>query len=231
MNIAITRHVLERHALPRSSVIYYGIEAPLGEDIGTSSAANTSGSVCFAYVGRFVSEKGIPILLQAARMLKKEAHQFEVLLIGDGPQRPRLEAIISSEHLENCVRITGYLTGPALANALRDVRVVVMPSIWEETAGLAAIEQMIRGRLVIASRIGGLAEVVDDVGLQFPPGNPEALADCMRRVIQNASIIDSIGPKARVRACQLFPRARMVEEHAIAYRKIVHGGTKRLEQY
>ncbi len=229
MNIAITRQVLERHALPRSSVIYYGVEAPLGEDVGIHSAVNASGTICFAYVGRFVPEKGIPILLQAARTLKTQGHQFEVRLIGDGPERPRLDAIIGAEHLEDCVRITGYLTGAALANALSDVRVVVMPSVWEETAGLAAIEQMMRGRLVIASRIGGLSEVVGDAGLQFPPGNAEALAECMIRVMQDTSIIGSIGLKARKRALQLFPRARMVEEHATAYREIVRGESKRYE--
>jgi glycogen(starch) synthase len=217
MNLAISHHVLERHGLPRSSVVYYGIEDPLGKDTNPPPAAKTAGKVCFAYVGRFFPEKGIAILLRAAGMLRGEGREFEVRLIGDGPQRAKLEEIIEANHLGSCVRITGYLTGDAMANALRDVRVVVMPSVCEETAGLAAIEQMMRGRLVIASRIGGLAEVVDDAGLQFSPGDAEALADCMRRVIQDASIVDSIGPKARVRARKLFLRARMVEEHARVY--------------
>jgi glycogen(starch) synthase len=230
MNLGISHHVLERHGLPRSSVVYYGIEDPLAKDANPSPAANISGKVCFAYVGRFFPEKGIAILLRAAGMLMGEGCEFEVRLIGDGPQRPKLEEIIKANHLSSCVRITGYLTGEALANALHDVRVVVMPSVCEETAGLAAIEQMMRGRLVIASRIGGLAEVVDDAGLQFPPGNAEALADCMRKVMQAPSIIDSIGVKARGRALQLFPRARMVEEHAIAYRKIVRRGSKSLKR-
>jgi len=228
-NLAISHHVLERHELPRSSVVYYGIEDPLGNGTVDSPAANASGKLCFAYVGRFFPEKGIAILLRAAGMLRKEGCEFEVRLIGDGPQRPKLQEIIEANHLGSCVRITGYLTGAALADVLRDVRVVVMPSVCEETAGLAAIEQMMRGRLVIASRIGGLAEVVGDAGLQFPLGNAEALADCMRRVMQDPSIIDSSGLKARERARQLFLRARMVEGHAIAYREIVRGGSKRME--
>jgi glycosyltransferase involved in cell wall biosynthesis len=218
MNLAISRHVLERHGLPRSSVVYYGIEDPLGKDTVPSPAVHGTGKLCFAYVGRFFPEKGIAILLQAAGMLRGEGREFEVRLIGDGPQRPQLEELIEANRLGSCVRITGYLTGAALVDALRDVRVVVMPSVCEETAGLAAIEQMMRGRLVMASRIGGLAEVVDDVGLQFPSGNAEALADCMRKVMQDASLIDSIGPKARERALQLFSRARMIQDHASVYR-------------
>ena len=220
INIAIARHGLERHALPRSSVIYYGIEDPFGQDMGSPPALDTPGGVCFAFVGRFVPEKGIPILLQAAKILKEEGYQFEVLLIGDGPQRARLEATISSAQLKNCVRITGYLTGPALTNALREVRVVVMPSIWEETAGLAAIEQMMRGRLVIASDIGGLCEIVGDAGLKSLPGNADSLAECMRRVLRDASLIDSLGGKARDRSLRLFARGRMIDEHARVYHQV-----------
>jgi glycogen(starch) synthase len=216
-NVAISRHVLERHALPRSRVVYYGLEDPISNHGVDSSSAKGAEKICFAYVGRLVPEKGIPILLQASRRLIKEGPQFEVRLIGDGPGRPELQAIIERAGLEGCVRITGYLTGAALADALRDVRVVVMPSIWEETAGLAVIEQMMRGRLVIASGIGGLSEVVGEAGLTYPPGNADALADCMRRVLQEPSLIDSLGSSARERALDLFLRSRMIESHARLY--------------
>src|ERR1700680_2198041 len=93
-----------------------------------------------------------------------------------------------------------------------------IPSTWEETAGLAAIEQMMRGRLVIAADIGGLAEVVGDTGLKFAPGNAVSLADCLRSVIENPALIGSYGEKARARALQLFQRSKMIIEHAQIYR-------------
>jgi glycosyltransferase involved in cell wall biosynthesis len=222
MNIAITKHVLERHALPRSSVIYYGIENSLPKD--SRPAIRASEKVCFAYVGRLVAEKGIPILLEAARALKEECESFEVLLIGDGPERLKLEAIIARDGLENCVRFTGMITGGALTDALCNVHVVVMPSIWEETAGLAAIEQMLRGRMVIAADIGGLGEIVDDAGLKFMPGSASDLAECMKRVLRNTSLITTIGSKSRERALHLFARHRMIEEHARAYHQVLGEG-------
>jgi glycosyltransferase involved in cell wall biosynthesis len=91
--------------------------------------------------------------------------------------------------------------------------------MWEETAGLAAIEQMMRGRLVIAADIGGLAEVLGDTGLKFVPGNTASLADCLRSVIENPALISSYGDKARNRALQLFKRSRMIAEHAQIYRQ------------
>lgn len=222
-NIAISQHVRERHALPEFRVIYYGIEDGRASSAAPHPGGVNSESLRFAYVGRFVPEKGIPILLEAARMLREEGKEFEVLLVGDGPERPRLEAQIARDGLERCVRIMGFLRDTALAGALGEIQVVVMPSVWEETAGLSAIEQMMRGRLVIASRIGGLAEVVGDAGLLCEPGNARALADCMRSVLYNTSLIEQLGGKARERALQLFQRRRMIDEHVRAYQDVFHG--------
>jgi glycosyltransferase involved in cell wall biosynthesis len=202
-------------------VVYYGIDDPLAKGNLGFSAANPKDRMSFAFVGRFVPEKGIPILLQAARQLISEGEAFEIRLIGDGPERTMLDRFITRDKLANHVRITGYLTGAAFADALRDVRVVVMPSVWEETAGLAAIEQMMRGRLVIASNIGGLSEVVGSTGLCFPPGDPIALADCMRRVLHEPALVDALGREARARAQVLFARPTMIAEHAAVYRTLV----------
>lgn len=221
VNLAITQHSLRRHALPRSSVIYYGIEDPSAHS--SQSGLDFAGlpTVCFAFVGRFVQEKGIPVLLEAARILLAEGHTFEVRLIGDGPERPRIEEIIVGQNLSACVHITGFLNGEALTESLRDVHVVVMPSVWEETAGLAAIEQMMRGRLVIASALGGLREVVGPGGLTFPAGDASALAEHMRAVLQNATLPETLGRNARERALELFLRGRMIVEHVDIYRRVV----------
>ena len=217
-NVAISEHVLKRHALPRSSVVYYGIENLSGEE--PSSSSRVSGKMCFAYVGRLVPEKGLPVLLEAAQILQIEGCEFEILLIGDGPERAKLEACIERTGLSSFVSITGFLQGAAFAEMLSRVHVVVMPSVWEETAGLAAIEQMMRGRLVIASRIGGLGEVVGDAGLTCLPGNAEDLARCMREVLQDPSKATAIGREARERARNLFLRGRMIADHARLYLEV-----------
>jgi len=220
-NLAITKHVLERHKLPRAQVVYYGIGDPFGMENSSIPEVKGSGKVCFAFVGRFVPEKGIPIFLKAARLLMKEGYAFEVRLIGDGPERAKIESIIKRDELDDYVRITGYLAGAPLAEALKDVSVVVMPSIWEETAGLAAIEQMMRGRLVIASEIGGLSEIVGNTGLCFPAGNADALAERMKTVLRVPALSDSMGQQARQRALHLFARHRMIEEHAGIYAELL----------
>jgi len=218
-NISVTQHVLERQALPRSVVILHGIADSTTLEPPRAPSVGDAGRISFGYVGRFVSEKGIELLLDSARLLKQEKLDFEIQLIGDGPERPKLEEKIARDQLESCVRITGFLTGAAFSEALQNIRVIVMPSVWEETAGLAAMEQMMRGRLVIAAQIGGLGEVVGDSALTFPPGNAEALANCMRKVLRDPSLINSLGSKARSRALACFRHARMIEEHANVYRE------------
>jgi glycosyltransferase involved in cell wall biosynthesis len=112
-----------------------------------------------------------------------------------------------------------------LAQALARVHVVVMPSVWEETAGLAAMEHMMRGRLVIASKIGGLLETIGDAGIACLPANAEDLARCMREVLRDRSLLATLGRKGRERAQSLFLRDRMIADHVGIYQEIVRRDT------
>ena len=214
-NVAVTGHVDLRQKLPHTKVVYHGIE----DRLPNPDQPIPSQKLRIAYVGRLVPEKGIPVLLEAGKILKAEGCDFEIRIIGDGSERAKLQEIIRRDHLEPFTSITGFLTGDAFERALQDISVVVMPSTCEETAGLAAIEQMMDGHLVIAADIGGLTEVVGDTGLKFVPGNAASLADCLRTIIENPALIGSFGEKARSRALQMFPRSKMLTEHAQIYRQ------------
>ena len=219
-NLAISPHVTDRlSSVFHSQVVYYGIEDPRPQIVPKGVGPGFVSRICFAYVGRFVSEKGIPVLLDAARQVLSEGLTFDLLLIGDGPDREKLQNRILKNGLDSCTRITGFLQGAALNDVLENVHAVVMPSICEETAGLAAIEQMMRGRLVIASSIGGLANVVGDTGMLFTPRDAAALASCIKAVIREPELIVQFGGKARQRALELFTYPRMLEEHAQVYRR------------
>jgi glycosyltransferase involved in cell wall biosynthesis len=214
-NIAPSHHVALRQGLPQTIVISHGVQDPLNKMEAMAQSRAINGT--FAYLGRMVVEKGVSVLLDATRLLRAEGREVRVLLIGDGPERPRLEEQIAASHLESCVRITGFLSGAALQNELRDVRAVVIPTIMEETAGLAALEQMARGRLVIASAVGGLREIVEGAGLTFPPGDSLALAHAMRRTLDEPSLVSSLAVLARQRVLQSFSFDAMTNAHARVY--------------
>ena len=97
----------------------------------------------------------------------------------------------------------------------------MIPSTWEEVAGLVALEQMMQGRLVIAADVGGLGETVNGFGLKFPPGDIEALKSCMCQAIEDPSLSIRIRRKARANAITSFSQERMVEEHYRLYRRIL----------
>jgi glycosyltransferase involved in cell wall biosynthesis len=222
VNLAVSRHVMARQALPHSETIYHGIEIANLTMADLTGAERENSKPRFAYVGRFVPEKGISILLRAAGLLAKEGRDFELLLVGDGTLRTEIEQEIEREGIRERVTITGFLERAEVGAALKGVLAVVVPSVWEEAAGLSAMEQMMRGRLVIASDIGGLGEMVGEGGLTFPPGNANALAERMRRVLENPVLVKDVGSRARLRALEFFQSQRMIEEHAKVYRRVMH---------
>lgn len=219
VNASITQHVDRRLQLPRSRTVYYGIPDLRSE--GISLLPDSSAPVCFGFVGRLVEEKGLVVLLKAASRIRQRGFDFRLRFIGDGPQRAELEEFVGQNGLRSQVTFMGSLQGEAFRKATADVAVVIMPSIVEETAGLAAIEQMMRGRLVIASDIGGLSEVVGETGLKFSPGNAEELASRMERVVQEPAIVHELGARARQRSLTLFSEPRMIQEHLDLYREVL----------
>ncbi len=82
--------LIDRQKFRRTKVVYHGIEDPLPNP----GRLIPSQKLCIAYVGRLVPEKGIPVLLEAGKILKAEGHDLEIRLIGDGSERPKLENFI-----------------------------------------------------------------------------------------------------------------------------------------
>ncbi len=217
-NVTISDHVAARLKLPRSRTIYYGVK--VAPPVIRTDRQLPSSIAQVAYVGRLVTEKGLPILLQAAKSLRDKGEEFQLTFIGDGPERSHLEELTKGHGLGDRVAFTGDLRGADLERAASKVDVVVMPSICEETAGLAAIEQMMRGRTVVASDIGGLSEVVGDAGWKFPPGDADALCDRLVDVLEHPQEAAVMGRRAREYALQRFAVDRMVEEHLSLYCEI-----------
>lgn len=220
-NIAITGHVDSRLRLPRSRTIYHGVSAMELAPTSSATAADQNGAVCFAYAGRFVREKGLLLLVQAAASLEREGYSFRLKFIGDGPERKNLESAVRSHELLDRTSFTGMLGPSDLQRETTDVTALVMPSVWEETAGLAAMEQMMRAKALIVSEIGGLSEVVGDAGLKFPPGNAQALASCMRRLIEDPQLAAELGQRAHERAEHLFEQDRMIARHLRLYETLL----------
>ena len=217
-NVGPSRHIARRGALPNTEVISHGVPPPAVLPV---YVRNHGEPVCFAYVGRLVIEKGVPVLLQAACQLAQKGLDFRVRILGDGPERHNLENASHQLGLGNRVEFLGSVPMERVPEALGRADAIVMPSVWEDVAPLVAIEQMMRGKLVIASDIGGLGEEIADAGLTFPAGDVTALANCLKRVVERPETVAEFGKAARTRALELFNSDRMVQGHVSIYRKVM----------
>jgi glycosyltransferase involved in cell wall biosynthesis len=201
------------------STVYHGISPGLRPDNPPPAPADHShsSSSTFAYQGRLVSTKGVGILLEAAEQLRSANYEFHLKIIGDGPESTFLKT--EAVKLNRQVEFLGHVADNGLEDVLTDVAAVVMPSLGGEVFGLVAAENMLRGKLLIVSDIGALQEVVGDTGLVFRTGDADALAACMREVIEKPSLAGTLGSAARLRAVQVFNRDSMIQGHVALYRK------------
>ena len=213
LNVAVSDHVRRRIALPGTQVVRNGV--PDVVPIPATSYGVTDPTHSFAYVGRLVTEKGLPVLVEAASILKKRGRAFRILIIGDGPERIALQNRVSSLNLDERVVFVGFLRGDELDRAMARVTALVMPSICEDAAPFSVLEQMMRGRLIIGSNLGGLAEEIGSSGLTFTPGDATALADQMERVIAQPDMVAVLGKSARERALQAYTLERMLHDYRL----------------
>lgn len=127
------------------------------------------------FVGRLAAVKGVPVLFEAMALALNSRPDLRLTLIGDGPERAALEA--EAMPLGDAVRFVGYQSQDAVALALKHTDALVLPS-FAEGVPVVLMEAMAAGLPVIATRIAGIPELVQDgiSGLLVPPGDADALA-------------------------------------------------------
>lgn len=147
------------------------------------------------YAGRLSREKGLVTLLRALAF----APRVRLVIAGDGELKPELESLVETLGLEARVSFAGYKSGEELHALVRDARFTVIPSEWYENLPYAALESFALGTAAVASRIGGLPEIVRDgeTGLTFPPGDASAMARAMETLWDDPASATAMGRNAR----------------------------------
>ncbi len=149
-----------------------------------------------AFAGRLSPEKGIETLITASRLTA-----LPVKIAGDHASMP--EAV---EAAPPNMQFMGQLRKDQLGGFYRGARFSVVPSIWHEPFGLVLVEAMSHGLPVIASRIGGMQEIVEDGinGFLFDPGDTEDLADKMKILWDNPELCRKMGRAGREKAAREY---------------------------
>jgi len=152
-----------------------------------------------AYLGRLSVEKGLDTLVEAFKRLESLTdHSLVLKLIGDGPLRKEIEDKLKDDSISN-VELTGRKDFDECIRVLKSTRLVIMPSLCYEGFPMTIREAFACGKPVIASRLGALAELVEDgkTGLLFEPGNPKDLASKIKWMLDNESACIEMGKNAR----------------------------------
>jgi glycosyltransferase involved in cell wall biosynthesis len=177
------------------------------------------GAPVVGITARLVEVKRHCDLLEAVARLAEQCPDLHVLISGDGPLRESLEAQASALGLAGRVRFLGF--HPNAAEVLHALDLFVLPSSWE-AFGLVAAEAMATGVPVVASRTGGLPEVVthDETGLLVPIGDVGALAAAIERGLRDEPLRQRMALAGRQRAERLFSKTTMADNTLRLYRQL-----------
>ena len=146
------------------------------------------------YFGRLAQGKGLATLLKAMKKLQG----LTLVIAGEGEMKQELTRVIERDGLDN-VKLAGYVSGEELKDTVRGARFTVVPSECYENAPFAVFESFALGKAVIASRIGGIPELIDDNadGLLFAPGDADELESRMARLSDNPETCLRMGRNGR----------------------------------
>ena len=165
-------------------------------------------------VGRLKAPKDFPTLIRALSRLRPDS--FEAVIVGEGPDRPRLEEEIQALGLSGSVRLAGERQDVPQLLAAADAFVLASAS---EGHPVSVLEAMAAGLPVVASRVGGVPEQVsdDETGLLVEPGDPNQLAAALSRLTADASLRRRLGAAGRARAEHAFDLDPFRRAHVALY--------------
>jgi glycosyltransferase involved in cell wall biosynthesis len=192
-----------------------------GVDLARFSAGPAPGARPTMTIGALANlrpEKGLESLVRAAATVRLRYPDTRFAIWGEGPQRPVLEQLIDRLGLAGALELKGRTEAPEAA--LHALDVLVMPSLSEASSN-ALIEAMAAGRAIVATRVGGNPDLVEDEvsGLLVPPDDPDALAKALLRLIERPALAGELAARARERAVAEFDLERMIGRFETFYRQ------------
>lgn len=176
------------------------------------------------FLGRLSPEKGCDVALAAFQLVKERYPRVRLTVAGDGQARGELEDLVSELRIEDSVDFLGEVP-PARVAPLFDASTLVIVPSRSEGFGLVALEAAHRGRPVVATRVGGLPEVVvhGETGIIVEPDDPSAIARAVVELLKNRPEAEKMGQCAQRRAARDFGWPGFVDSYERLYRTLIAG--------
>jgi glycosyltransferase involved in cell wall biosynthesis len=215
--LSATRKTLPSMA-SRSSVVYNGLDIP-----AVASQAAPADAPKLLCLGRLKIRKGFDVALKAFVSVVGRFPEARLIVAGDGPERLSLERQAVQLGIGGVVDFIGWVAPEDVPELVAKVTAVVMPS-RHEPFGLVALDAALTSRPIVASRVGGLTEVVahGKTGLLVEPNDSAALAEALVFLLDNRDLAVEMGRIARRRAQTIFSWKRCVDAYDELYQKLAH---------
>jgi len=184
-------------------------------------ASEPPSTFTIGYVGRFVTGKGVDLLLRAAAALGGE---WRLRLVGSGPERESLAGLATDLGLADRLTWVAPVPSAEVPEQLQSLSCLVLPSLslpnWKEQFGRVLIEAMACGVPVVGSDSGEIPHVIGDAGLVFPEGDVEGLGRHLERLRADPSAATALGRAARERVLAQYTQSRIAAQTAALYEGI-----------
>ena len=191
----------------RIHVVYHGINL----DRFRQTKRQKTETPLILSVGRLVPKKGMAVLIEACRMLKAEGMSFHCRIIGEGPERPRLEIQIKLNQLIDCVELRGAVSPSEMVQHYEEASLFVLPCVVEEDGNRDGIPNVIAEAMsmrlpVITSNVSAIPELVEHkvTGILVEPGDAAAISTAICELLQSPFKASRMGNKGREKVEQVF---------------------------
>ncbi|MCR4313847.1 MAG: glycosyltransferase family 4 protein [Candidatus Uhrbacteria bacterium] len=211
-------------------LVYNGVETFDKAEIASATPRNDTDAkkINILFVGRLAAPKNPGLLVEAFSRLPSELQdKARITIIGDGPDRARLEALIKNLHLTTRVELTGALPREDVLEQLRSqADIFVLLSHWEGFP-YSILEAMAVGVPVIASRVGGIPEALEqEGGILIDNDSLEQVTDALSRLITDKALREKMGGMARQTVVSTFSVEQMCKKTFNVYRNAVEAAMK-----
>lgn len=204
----------------RVHVIANGIDVSLFSPAPTGAFDSKSNGATLGMVARLDLQKGFECLFDAIAALRADFPALRLLVVGEGPDRQRIEAMIRGRDLNGVVTLVGEQSDMPRVYASMDI--FVLPSL-NEGLPMTVLEAMAASRPIIATRVGAIPTVVRDgeTGVLVNPGDPADLKSAISRLLSDPQWRSAIGKRARAHVERNYTAAIMGQKYDQVYRGVL----------
>lgn len=213
----------------RCSVFYNPLDDPAGSG-HPQAGSSPSGGYQIACVGRFDLVKGQDVLIRALPAIKAGFPNLKVCFVGDGAQKENCQRLAQSLDVREICVFLGSAAHDEVLNLIKTADISVIPS-RSDNCPMTLIESLACGKPVIASRVGGIPELMDDgvEGFLAPPDDPEALAEKITRLLKDDDLKAAFSANARNRFLKDYDLRSAVAREANWLEKIAGESQRKLQ--